>query len=459
MDASGGRTVPAARTGRPQEAGVLPSDDGPRADVCWDGRVLTALRRHAATATGRWRLARASGATDRADALGLLLLGLVLLALDVGGVGPTTPLVDVAAPRWWQAGLLLVAVLLLVAKRRRPVAVLLAVVALAVADTLLGGALGMYLVLFDALFAVAVHAGARARRVAQGTVLVGAVAAAVAAVAAGWSARDVVQVVLAVVALFLTPFWWGGDVRRTEELARSEAQRADLEQQRADLERERADLAAAHADDAARIAALDRASAVQDERTRMARDLHDAVAGHLSAVAIHAEAALAGAPDQDRDRAALGAVRAAALDALTEMRAMILVLRAGADADDVPAPPGLDRVAALDVDVHPAALPAVSAAVGQTAYRIVQEAVTNAHKHGAGRPSLTVRADGRTLHLEVRNAMPAAAPPHPVPSSSTGLTTMRERAATLGGTATAGPDGNAWVVRVALPLDPAAVPA
>ncbi|WP_166435909.1 sensor histidine kinase [Cellulomonas shaoxiangyii] len=428
--------------------------------------MLTAVRRHAAAATGRWWAARASGATDRADALGLLLLGLLLLALDVGGVGPTERVLDLPGPRWWQAGLLLVGVLLLVAKRRRPVAVMLAVVALSVVDALLGGGLGMYLVLFDALFTVAVHAGSRARRVTQGVVVGGVVALAGAAAVAGGSARDVVQVVLVAVALFLTPFWWGGDVRRTEELARSEAQRADLERQRADLEAERADLARAHADDAARIAALDRASAVQDERTRMARDLHDAVAGHLSAVAIHAEAALASPPDEARDRTALRAVRAAALDALTEMRAMILVLRAGAGAGDVPAPPGLDRVTALDVDVDAAALPAVSAAVGQTAYRIVQEAVTNAHKHGAGRPSLAVRTDGHALHLEVRNAVPAGSPPvtgaggPPVlPSSSSGLTTMRERAATLGGTATAGPEHGTWVVRVALPLEPSAVPA
>lgn len=458
--------------------------------------MLTALRRHAAVATGRWRAARATGTTDRADAVALLVLGLVLLALDVGGVGPTERVLDVPGPRWWQAGLLLVAVLLLGVKRVRPVAVLLGVVALAVADTLLGGGLGMYLVLFDALFAVAVHATVRARRATQGVVGAVVTGAAVAGALAGWSARDVVQLVLVTVAMFLTPFWWGGDVRRTEELARSEAQRADLERQRADLERERADLAAAHADDAARIAALDRASAVQDERTRMARDLHDAVAGHLSAVAIHAEAALAGGPDATRDRTALRAVRGAALDALTEMRAMILVLRAGADADDVPAPPGLDRVAALDVDVDPATLPAVGAAVGQTAYRIVQEAVTNAHKHGSGRPVLSLRTDGVTLHLEVRSALrpddddlapgdargrapasvgavadgtgSAAAPagvvggPAPaavLPSSSTGLTTMRERAATLGGTVTAGPDGGAWVVRVALPLEPSAVPA
>ncbi|QGQ18032.1 two-component sensor histidine kinase [Cellulomonas sp. JZ18] len=410
--------------------------------------MLTALRSRAAAATRRWWVARASGATDRADALGLLLLGLVLLALDVGGVGPTVPVLDLPAPRWWQAGLLLVAVLVLVAKRRRPLAVLLAVTGLAVVDALLGGSLGMYLVLFDALFAVAVHGAPRVRRAVQGVVGGAVLAAAVALVVAGGSARDVVQLVLVLVAMFLTPFWWGGDVRRTEELARSEARRADLE-------RERADLARAHADDVARIAALDRTSAVQDERRRMARDLHDAVAGHLSAVAIHAEAALAGRPDPDRDRAALRAVRAGALDALTEMRAMILVLRAGDDADDVPAPPGLDRVPSLDADVDPAALPVVSAAVGQTAYRIAQEAVTNAHKHGAGRPALTVRTDERTLHLEVRNAMPVVAAASPVPSSSTGLTTMRERAATLGGTVTAGPEGDAWVVRAVLPLDPA----
>lgn len=418
--------------------------------------MLVAQGRRTALAVSRWWAARASGATDRADALGLLALGLALLALDVGGVGPTSPVLDVPAPRAWQGALLLVATLLLASKRRCPVAVLVAVAVLGVVDALLGGGLGMYLVLFDALFAVAVHASVRARRCTQGVVGAGVLAGAAAAVVAGLTARDVVQVVLVLVAMFLTPFWWGGDVRRTEELARSEARRADLE-------RERADLARAHADDAARIAALDRATAVQDERAGMARDLHDAVAGHLAAVAIHAEAALARPADPARDRTALRAVRAGALDALTEMRAMILVLRAGAGADDLPAPPGLDQVASLDVDLAGAGLPAVSAAVGQTAYRIAQEAVTNAHKHGSGRPVLTARTSGGSLHLEVRNPVPAPVGalrdlPRDLPSSSSGLASMRERAAVLGGGVTAGAEGDAWVVRARLPLDPAPAP-
>ena len=162
---------------------------------------------------------------------------------------------------------------------------------------------------------------------------------------------------------------------------------------RADLERERADLAREVAADAIRIAELDRESAVREERARMARDLHDVVAGHLSAVAIHTEATLASA-DTSRDRDTLRTVRAGALEALAEMRSMILVLRGRPD--PVTAPAGLARLDALVGGravgraggrgrrrTPPAPLPA---ATDQAAFRIVQESLTNAARHAPGSP-------------------------------------------------------------------------
>lgn len=395
-------------------------------------------------ATG-W-LARDTPQAARSDSVVLLLVGLFLLVVDVQTVGPADALVAVpGGSRPWQVLLLVLGTSVLLVKRRRPVPVLVVVAALTVADSVLGGSLGMYLVLFDALFTVAVRASPPARRVVLAVLSGLVVAVLVTSVGVGMAARDVVQATLVAVALLLPPWWWGADVRRTLDLAGEQSRRADAE-------RARADLARAHADDVARIASLDRARAVQDERARMARDLHDVVAGHLSAVAIHTEAALAGPPDEPRDRAALVAARTGALAALAEMRSMILVLRQGAD-DATTAPAGLARVADLDVDVVgdvPAGLPT---AVDHAAYRILQEAATNARKHAGARASVRCTTDGDALVLVVENPLTADAPTvDPALTSSTGLETMRERAAALGGTLTAGADGATWRVRACLPL-------
>ncbi|MCC2314247.1 sensor histidine kinase [Cellulomonas xiejunii] len=388
-------------------------------------------------------------AADRAYSVALLVVGLVLLALDLRMIGADEPYVDVpGGTRPWQVGILLLGTTALLLKRRRPVLVLVVVTLLVAADVVLGGSLGMYLVLFDALFTVARAAAPRARAVVLGVLVTLVLAVLVTTVVAGLSARDVAQLTLVAGSLLLPPWWWGSDVRRSELLAAEQSRRADAE-------RARADLARAHADDVARIAALDRDRAVQDERARMARDLHDVVAGHLSAVAIHAEAALAAPPDESRDRAALAAARAGSLDALGEMRSMILVLREGADADATTAPAGLARVTDLDVDVVGDVPAGLAAAVDHAAFRILQEAATNAHKHGSGRASVRFTADGDTLDVVVENGLRTdAAPVDPALTSSTGLGTMRERATALGGTLTAAPTGTTWRVHARLPLRP-----
>ncbi|SFJ65659.1 sensor histidine kinase [Cellulomonas sp. KH9] len=401
-------------------------------------------------ALARWvRTPPRGPAADRAYAVALLVVGLVLLVLDVRMIGVDEPVADLPGGTLpWQVGVLLLATTALLHKRRHPVPVLAVVTVLLAVDVALGGSLGMYLVLFDALFTVARDAAPRARAVVLGVLVTLVLGVLVATVVVGASARDVVQLTLVAGSLLLPPWWWGSDVRRSQELTAEQSRRADAE-------RARADLARAHAEDVARIAALDRDRAVQDERARMARDLHDVVAGHLSAVAIHAEAALAAPPDEARDRAALAAARAGSLDALAEMRSMILVLRAGADADAATAPAGLARVADLDVDVVggvPAHLPA---AVDHAAFRILQEAATNARKHGTGRATVRFTAGGDDLEMVVENALRTdALPVDPALTSSTGLQTMRERATALGGTLTAAPTGTVWRVHARLPRRP-----
>ena len=410
---------------------------------------------HRLAALGRWVRNPPHGpSADRAYSVGILLAGLTLLALDVQMLGTDQPVVEPpGGALLWQTVVLLLGTTVLLLKRRRPVAVLVAVTVLVAADVTLGGSLGMYLVLFDALFTVARAAGRRARATVLAVLVALVLGVLVATVLAGMPARDVVQLTLVAGSLLLPPWWWGSDVRRSEVLVAEQSRRADAE-------RARADLARAHADDVARIAALDRDRAVQEERTRMARDLHDVVAGHMSAVAIHTEAALAGPPEPGRDRAALAAARTGALDALAEMRAMILVLREGAAPDDVVAPPGLARADDLDVDVVgdvPSELPA---AVDHTAFRILQEAATNARKHGAGRARVRATCEAGALVLVAENPLrdDDAPPADPALSSATGLVTMRERAVALGGTLTAGPVGTTWQVRARLPLTPTEVP-
>ena len=399
-------------------------------------------------ALARWvRTPPRGPGADRAYSATLLVVGLVLLVLDVRMLGTDEPFIDPPGGTLpWQVGILLLGTTALLYKRRRPVLVLVLVTVLLMVDLVLGGSLGMYLVLFDALFTVARDAGQRARAVVLGVLVALVLGVLVVTVVAGASARDVVQLTLVAGSLLLPPWWWGSDVRRSQVLTAEQSRRADAE-------RARADLARAHADDVARIAALDRDRAVQEERARMARDLHDVVAGHLSAVAIHAEAALAAPPDEARDRAALAAARAGSLDALTEMRAMILVLREGADVDAATAPAGLARVADLDVDVVGDVPPGLPTAVDHAAFRILQEAATNAHKHGGGRASVSFTADDDALVLVVENPRATDADPvDPALTSSTGLRTMHERAAALGGAVEAGPRGDIWQVRAHLPL-------
>lgn len=410
---------------------------------------------------------------DRGVALVYLGVGLLLLGL---GVTSTAPAADGPGADALHAALLLVGCAALAAKRRHPLAVLLVATAAFAGSLAVGGSVGLLLVLWDALYSAGVHLPARGRRGLVTAVAVLTAAAAVAGGVVGGDLRDAAQALLFAAAVLVTPLWWAADVRSRTESAAFEARRATLE-------RRQADLARAHAADVERIADLDRDAAVREERAAMARDLHDVVASRLSAIAIHAEAALAGAPDAGRDRAALAAVRAEAVASLAEMRSMVLVLRGAGGDPPASAAAGLDRLAdlvadardrGLDVRVAAAPRPPLPAVVDQAAYRIAGEALRNAAAHGSagGRVDVRVSADAEALEVEVlsalgpaRGAAPAdgtapagaapagAAPGRAALGSATGLLTMRERARSLGGDVTAGPEGDRWRVRAVLPLD------
>jgi len=214
--------------------------------------------------------------------------------------------------------------------------------------------------------------------------------------------------------------------------------------------------------------------ALLEERQRIARELHDVVAHHMSVIAIQAEAAPYKTADPPPELVeSFGEIRASALAGLTELRRVLGVLRT--DGHDTAPQPGLaDLDALLDsarsggVSVtvtsgeNPVPLPA---GVDLSAYRIVQEALSNAIRHAPGshvQVHVAYRPDG--LALEVRNdAGPAASSAVPVlvvsgaraAEGGHGLVGMRERATMLGGGLEAGPTGDGgFRVTAVLPVRP-----
>jgi len=198
-------------------------------------------------------------------------------------------------------------------------------------------------------------------------------------------------------------------------------------------------------------------------RTRMARELHDVVANHLSAVAIHATAALSVrtlTPAQVDE--ALRVIRENSVQGLAEMRQMIEVLREPDSAPDEPSTARLSelerlvaqaRAAGLGVTVTTTGEPRpVPVGVDLAGYRIVQESLTNALKHGDGAAALDVDYRPAAVVITVRNPVRA------VPSTSgaalgagAGLIGMRERATLVHGRFDAGPHGALWRTRAELP--------
>jgi signal transduction histidine kinase len=203
--------------------------------------------------------------------------------------------------------------------------------------------------------------------------------------------------------------------------------------------------------------------AAMTERARIARDLHDVVAHHVSAIAVEAESArltTEGLPEEGR--AHFEAIGQTARDALTEMRRLLGVLREDASAEASRDPqPSLARLNELVETARVAGTPVtltlegtvvpLAPGVDLCAYRIVQEALTNVRRHAPGAPvdvHLEYAAD--VLRLRVRDHGPGAVSPD---LDGHGLLGMRERAIMAGGTLTAGPaDGGGFAVDAVLPI-------
>jgi signal transduction histidine kinase len=208
---------------------------------------------------------------------------------------------------------------------------------------------------------------------------------------------------------------------------------------------------------------LERArSAVLEERTRIARELHDVVAHHMSLIAVRAETAPYRLPDLPEPvRAEFGSLSAGAREALTEMRQLLGVLRHDEPAGLAPQPQLSDLPALVDaarqsgvaVELSmPSAPGPVPSGVALCAYRIVQEALSNASRHAPG-AAVTVSVDHDAAAVLLRVANGPGGPARNGHQPGHGLTGMRERVALLGGSLSAGAaPGGGFVVSAVLPL-------
>jgi signal transduction histidine kinase len=244
--------------------------------------------------------------------------------------------------------------------------------------------------------------------------------------------------------LFLGVVWWFGDTVRINR-----EREAELAMKTVELEREREENAA---------------QAVLAERLRIARELHDVVANHVSVVGVQAGAARR-ILDRNPERAveALTAIEETSRLAVQELQQLLGLLREGAGEPPRSAQPGLAqlddliahmRAAGLTVTLEVTGTPRpVSPAMELSIYRIVQEGLTNTLKHAHGAPA-TVRLNylRDAIELSIEDTGRVAPPESPAPRGN-GLIGMQERVALLGGKLQAGyiPD-TGFAVRATLPV-------
>jgi signal transduction histidine kinase len=204
--------------------------------------------------------------------------------------------------------------------------------------------------------------------------------------------------------------------------------------------------------------------AATEERARIARELHDVVAHSVSVMVVQASGVRRLLKEeQHREREALLSVEQIGRQALTEMRRMLGVMRTGEEQPPALAPqPGLQHLDRLIAQVEEAGLPVTLHVQGErpelapgvdlSAYRIVQEGLTNALKHAKGaRAEVTVCYDETSVRLEVADDGPGV---NGADGMGHGLVGMRERVALYGGTIEAGPrDGGGFVLRARLPVE------
>ncbi len=212
---------------------------------------------------------------------------------------------------------------------------------------------------------------------------------------------------------------------------------------------------------AEREAERERLLAVAEERARIARDLHDSAGHAINVIAVRAGAArLRHGQDPDRSLAALEAIEEVARQTAEEIDHIVGSLREGGAANDVVAlPAGLasldtliarHRQAGLAVTMNALGAPrALGGPADQAAYRILQEALTNAARHGTGNARIQLAFGDESVELTVSNPVPAR--DSPPSTGGHGLIGMRERATLLGGSLDAVRANGAFRVRASIP--------
>jgi signal transduction histidine kinase len=261
--------------------------------------------------------------------------------------------------------------------------------------------------------------------------------------AAGFAEEQFPTVPLLFGALVWGGAWVVGDRVRTRRMRMAELEKRALRAER-EAERER------------RLAAA-------EERTRIARDLHDSAGHAINVILVQAGAArLLSEKDPARARAALETIEEVARETVEDIDQLVRVLRddggSPEPAREVEPPVGLaaldglaerHRAAGLEVRLDfTGSRRELGPGVDQAAYRILQEALTNAARHGNGRANVGIAFGSSALEITVTNPLP---PDWVAADAGHGIVGMRERAALLGGTATAGAADGVFRVQARLP--------
>lgn len=211
---------------------------------------------------------------------------------------------------------------------------------------------------------------------------------------------------------------------------------------------------------------------VADERLRIARDLHDTVAHEISVISLNAGVASSAlASNPERSEKALATIRSAARGALAEIGELLHYLRDDSALDTAPPRPIVESLPELVARLREGGLAVtmnvtgplgdITGGVGVVVYRIIQEGLTNAHKHGDGcsaHVTVAVTPGGGgapgTVHIHIENPVrpPTSSAPHGTPvGSGLGLLGIRERVSTLRGHVSAGQIGAVWVLDAVVP--------
>ncbi|QRY64706.1 histidine kinase [Gordonia sp. PDNC005] len=355
----------------------------------------------------------------------LMAVGTLAVGLLMWAAGSFVFFTDVDRYPWYgKLGVLSAAFVVQLSAQRRP-ALALGVMGLLLAfDAYAGPSLPLWIALSDVMYIGVVRGSDRLRRVVIVLGVVATVAGAVAGVIAG-GARAGVLTGLIGVALLLSPIGYGLSVVATRRAADAEKSAAVAQAQ------------------------AERSAALADERRRLSRELHDTVAGHVSAIAILSEAAR----DADDPGSVVESIRGNSLAALRELRAMIDLL--ATDGDDITtagwssldplinAADAVGSTVTVNGDVT-----GMARRLEAVVTRIVGEALANATKHAPGHPvTVDLAGTADVVHLTVRNGWARAE----LSTKGRGLPNMQIRAESIGGRLDAGKVGQEWIVTAELP--------